>query len=131
MTLLSTKPTLNESALRDPSRPVHRIADELLPYLRVLVDEFAPQHVILFGSYAYGEPDQDSDIDLLIVKPLSQVGWKEASTIRRSWRPIINQSKHVFSFDLILEAPDDHQHRLSQQGEFYREINQRGIDLVK
>ena len=31
MTMLSTKPTLNEAALRDPSRPVHRIADDLLP----------------------------------------------------------------------------------------------------
>ena len=68
MTLLSTKPKLNEAALRDPSRPVHRIADDLLPYLRVLVDEFAPQHVILFGSYAYGTATEDSDLDLLVVK---------------------------------------------------------------
>lgn len=125
------KPMLNEAALRDPSRPVHRIADDLLPYLRALVEEFAPQHLILFGSYAYGEPDQDSDVDLLVVKPLTQVGWKEAGAIRRSWRPIINQSSYVFSFDLMVESPEDHRQRLSRNGEFYREINEYGVDLVQ
>jgi len=36
--------------------------------LSKLVAEYAPQQVILFGSYAYGEPNEGSDIDLLIVK---------------------------------------------------------------
>ena len=36
--------------------------------LSKIVAEYAPQKVILFGSYAYGEPDEDSDIDLLIIK---------------------------------------------------------------
>src|SRR4030042_3123770 len=29
---------------------------------------YKPKKVILFGSYAYGEPTEDSDIDLLIIK---------------------------------------------------------------
>ena len=33
-----------------------------------LVAEYSPERVILFGSYAYGNPDADSDIDLLIIK---------------------------------------------------------------
>lgn len=32
-----------------------------------LVDEFQPEEVILFGSYAWGTPDDDSDIDLYVV----------------------------------------------------------------
>jgi predicted nucleotidyltransferase len=32
-----------------------------------IVERFHPQKVILFGSYAYGEPTEDSDLDLLIV----------------------------------------------------------------
>ena len=129
MTLLSTKPKLNEAALRDPSRPVHRIADDLLPYLRVLVDEFAPQHVILFGSYAYGEPDENSDIDLLIVKPLSQVGWKEAISIRRKWDQFC-KTQRVFPFDLLVETPEFHQERLRRGGAFYAEINSKGLELI-
>jgi predicted nucleotidyltransferase len=33
-----------------------------------IVIEYQPKKIILFGSYAYGEPNEDSDIDLLIVK---------------------------------------------------------------
>ena len=32
-----------------------------------IVREFAPLQVILFGSYAYGNPTEDSDVDLLVV----------------------------------------------------------------
>ena len=34
---------------------------------RLRVD-YAPQQIILFGSYAYGTPHDDSDIDLMIIK---------------------------------------------------------------
>ena len=30
--------------------------------------KYRPEKIILFGSYAYGEPDEDSDIDLFIIK---------------------------------------------------------------
>ena len=33
-----------------------------------IIREYQPKKIILFGSYAYGEPNEDSDIDLLIVK---------------------------------------------------------------
>jgi predicted nucleotidyltransferase len=39
--------------------------------LRRLVAEYAPQWVILFGSYAYGNPRSDRDIDLLIIQGIS------------------------------------------------------------
>ena len=37
-----------------------QIIEKLLP--------LQPDKIILFGSYAYGEPDEESDIDLFIVK---------------------------------------------------------------
>ena len=33
-----------------------------------IIREYQPKKIILFGSYAYGEPNENSDIDLLIVK---------------------------------------------------------------
>ena len=33
-----------------------------------LKKEYKPQRIILFGSYAYGNPTENSDIDLLILK---------------------------------------------------------------
>lgn len=32
-----------------------------------LVAEFAPEQIILFGSHAWGHPDENSDLDLLVV----------------------------------------------------------------
>ena len=32
-----------------------------------LVNEFAPEKIILFGSHAWGTPHRDSDFDLLVV----------------------------------------------------------------
>src|SRR5436190_24183514 len=55
-------------ALRDPRYPVHRIADQLEPYLRLIVERFHPEKIILFGSQAYGEPTEHSDVDLLIIR---------------------------------------------------------------
>jgi predicted nucleotidyltransferase len=37
--------------------------------VRRIVQEFAPSAIYLFGSYAYGQPDADSDLDVLVVVP--------------------------------------------------------------
>ena len=36
-----------------------------------LVAEFQPEKIILFGSYAWGEPNEDSDVDLFVIVPKS------------------------------------------------------------
>lgn len=38
---------------------------------RRLVEALAPEEIILFGSHAWGSPDEDSDLDLLVVVPES------------------------------------------------------------
>jgi uncharacterized protein len=44
------------------------ILDEMV---RRLVAEFQPEQIILFGSHAWGEPTEDSDIDLFVIVPES------------------------------------------------------------
>ena len=48
--------SIREDVLRDPRYPVRRIADQLVPYLKVIVEQFHPEQVILFGSYSVGFP---------------------------------------------------------------------------
>lgn len=36
--------------------------------IQKIVQEYQPEKIILFGSWAWGHPGEDSDIDLLIVK---------------------------------------------------------------
>src|SRR2546425_676394 len=100
-------PKIDESVLRDARYPVSTIADALLPYLRVLVEQFAPQQVFLFGSYAYGSPTWDSDVDLLIIKDLDEPPIREASRIRKAWWPLRLKGCNL-GFDLLVESPTGH-----------------------
>ena len=124
--------TLNTQALRDPARPIHRIADKIEPYLRVLMEEseeFQPQEIILFGSYAYGAPNDSSDIDLLVVKPIERSALKDALAIRRRWRELRKRLPYI-PIGLLIESPARHQERLQRKGAFYTEINERGLALI-
>ncbi len=120
---------IREDVLRDPRYPVHHISDRLLPYLRVLVEQFNPKQVILFGSYAYGHPDKDSDVDLLIVRDLEQSPVREAISIRKAWRPV-RSAFGSLPFDLLVTSPQEHERRLIHSAGFYEEIVGRGIRVA-
>jgi len=45
------------------------VSDELIERMtRQIVREVAPQKIFLFGSWARGEPNEQSDVDLLVVE---------------------------------------------------------------
>ena len=115
--------------LRDPRYPVHKIADQLLPYLQVLVAQFHPEQVILFGSYAYGEPNRDSDVDLLIVKPIHEGRVKDKVAIRRAWWPLL-VGKYPLPFDLLLETPQEFAVLRPQQTGYHAEILRKGLRVA-
>ena len=120
---------LNIAALQQTDRPVRAIADRLAPYLQILVDEFHPEKVILFGSYAYGQPNEHSDIDLLVIKPLQSSTLKEALAIRKKWRALMRQRDRL-SIELLIQSPEQHQDRLTNNAGFYSEITTKGFELV-
>jgi uncharacterized protein len=121
--------TIREDVLRDPRYPVHRIADRLLPYLKVLVEQFHPEQVILFGSYACGNPDEHSDVDLLVVKKIAKSSVSERRDILKAWRPI-RWTTNPLPFEILLVSPTEHQNRLSEKGGFYTSINTDGLLLA-
>jgi len=122
-------PVIREQVLRDPRHPVHQIADRLLPYLRVLVEQFHPEQIILFGSYACGQPNPHSDVDLIIVKDLDQSPTRELAEIMKAWRPIRWQGNSL-PFELVIETPFNHKQRASQPGSFYSEALRTGLRLA-
>jgi predicted nucleotidyltransferase len=62
------------------SREAREIIQDILEQL---LTSYAPQKVILLGSYAYGTPRRDSDIDLLIIKETSERFLDRWVTVRR------------------------------------------------
>ena len=51
---------------------MNAVTDAILQGMtRRLVAEFQPKQVFLFGSHAWGQPNEDSDVDLLVIVPHS------------------------------------------------------------
>ena len=122
-------PQIRENVLRDPRYPVHQIADQLFPYLQVLVEQFHPEQVILFGSYAYGEPTKDSDVDLLVIKEISDSPVSDATSIRRAVRHLRHSVANL-PLDIMVRAPNDWKRRIGNGNSFHTEIAQKGLKLV-
>ena len=60
-----------------PSEAIRRLSEDIARCC-------APERIILFGSYAYGTPDPDSDVDMLVILPFEGKGaWKAAEILTR------------------------------------------------
>lgn len=81
--------------------------------------EFQPDKIILFGSYAYGHPLADSDIDLLVIMPFE--GRQSAQAIR-----ILNRLNMLVPIDLLVRRPEEVEERLAMGDSFMREIVEHG-----
>lgn len=67
-----------------------------------LVKKYKPQKIILFGSYAYGEPTKDSDVDLLVVADTDKKFHKRVQEVRT----LLPKDR---PFDLIVLTPSEYQ----------------------
>ena len=85
-----------------------------------IVREFAPLQVILFGSYAYGTPTEDSDIDLLVVMEIPE------SETRHQAVEIRQRIPRRFPMDLLVRSPEEIAYRISYNDWFLREITEKG-----
>jgi uncharacterized protein len=92
-------------------------------YARQIAEQFHPDRIILFGSYAYGKPHKDSDVDILVVMPARD-------EINQAAR-ILEKTNSSFPLDLIVRTPHNLRWRLQKGGWFLREIVARGTVLYE
>ena len=95
---------------------------ELNKIVRRVVDAYQPEKIILFGSYAYGEPNADSDLDLLIIKKTSERFIDRCVNVRK----IVTDPKRSIPFEPIVLTPDEVEARLAIGDQFIEEIVTRG-----
>ena len=122
----ATDSELKFPALRDPRYPVHRIADDLEPYLRVIVERFHPERIILFGSQAYGQPTKHSDVDLLIVRRGIASGRSSNIEIRRA---LWDVPAPPLSFTFLSRTPEQVEQKVSAKSPIYEDILSKGLEL--
>src|SRR6266536_2171730 len=113
-------------ALHDPRYPVHRIGHQLEPYIRVIVQKCHPDRIILFGSQAYGEPDEHSDVDLLVIRRSIPSEKESNLEIRRAFRDVPGPG---LPFTILSKTPERIANRLEVKSPFYEDIIGKGIEL--
>ena len=89
-------------------------------FCNAVAKQFRPHKIILFGSYAYGKPTEDSDVDLLVVMNRKHQGGERMSLRIRHAMPA------SFPMDLLVRTPAEVAKRLRWGDCFMREIVEKG-----
>jgi uncharacterized protein len=92
---------------------------EIQAYVREVAQRFKPEKVILFGSHAYGLPEANSDVDLLVIMEHSGRPPYQEAKIRTTVRA-------PFSVDLMVRTPLRLRKRLAMKDSFITEIMRKG-----
>jgi predicted nucleotidyltransferase len=104
----------------DDDRLISHVA--IAELAREIARRVKPQRIILFGSYAYGQPTPDSDVDLLVVMPHRGPPHRMATRIRLAVGP-------RFPMDLIVRSSAELRQGVSESEWFIVEILEKGIVL--
>ncbi|HXD10764.1 MAG TPA: nucleotidyltransferase domain-containing protein [Anaerolineales bacterium] len=92
--------------------------------VRQIAEQFKPRKIILFGSYARGNPRPESDVDLLVVMDT------KLREIEQSLK--IHQSLNIlFGLDLIVYTPKHLKERVKMGDWFLRDVLKEGKVLYE
>src|SRR5438445_6207700 len=115
--------------LTDPSEPDRWYRGADIPmtvirrFARQVAERFQPEKIILFGSYAYGKPHADSDVDMLVIMP-ARNELDQAFKIRC-------EVPTQFPMDLVVLKPRNVKWRLEERESFLTEIMSKGKILYE
>ena len=109
-------PTIDKRK-RIPQKAIDQVVEQI-------VEKFKPQKIILFGSYARGNPHPESDVDMLVVMdtPLREV---------QQAIEICQQIEYRFGLDLIVHTPKYLAERVKKGDWFLRDVLKEGKVLYE
>jgi predicted nucleotidyltransferase len=97
---------------------------QIRAFSNAIAREFRPRKIVLFGSYAYGKPNEDSDVDLLVIMPFNRKRGRKSLEIRQ-------RIPADFPLDLIVRTPEFIARRLQWGDCFMQEILAKGDVLYE
>lgn len=115
-------PAAAEMVPRGMPRPV----GETLPAaVQRIAEVLHPEQVVLFGSYAYGTPTPDSDVDLLVVMETTAGYLDRHRAVSQLLAP------RRFPVDILVKTPEELRQAVEKGSFFYKEITSRGLILYE
>ena len=108
-----------------------RLSDELERRITDALAPLQPEKVILFGSYAWAEPTEDSDIDLYVVTQddFLPATWREKRDIVRAVSNRILDLRMRYAIDLLVHTKPMHRKFVETDSSFARQIMKEGVRL--
>lgn len=88
-------------------------------YCDAIAAAFKPRKIILFGSYAYGKPTEDSDVDVMVVMPRKRFRRDLGYRIR-------TKVPAGFPVDVLVEPDHRLEARLADRESFILDITEKG-----
>src|SRR5215211_4977721 len=102
------------------------VAETLPGAIERIVSELKPEKIILFGSYAYGTPTPDSDVDLLVIMKTKAKEIDRYIAVSNLLYP------RQFPVDILVKTPKEIEVEYKKQGNFFmREILTKGKVLYE
>jgi len=101
-----------------PMRAIRAVAQRI-------AERFQPEKIILFGSYAYGDPNPESDVDFLVIMETPLRSRQQRLEISRILSP------RPFPLDIIVRTPRELAERIALGDLFLREVTTRGKVLYE
>jgi uncharacterized protein len=98
---------------------------QIWTFSRAVAREFHPQKIVLFGSYGYGNPTENSDVDLLVIMLRTRERGERMSARIRQAIP------RNFPLDLLVRTPADVAKRLRWGDPFMCELLEKGKVLYE
>ncbi len=103
-----------------------RIEGKAMKLIKVIAkkvrDNYKPEKIILFGSYAYGKPKRDSDIDLLIIKKTNARHIDRSTKVRE----ILQEENRLIAIEPLVYTPEEINQRLKIEDDFIKNIMNEG-----
>jgi predicted nucleotidyltransferase len=109
-----------------------KLVDELKDIISKALKPLSPDKVILFGSYAWGQPTEDSDIDLYVVThdDFMPSSWRQKRDIVRNISNQILSLRTHYSVDLMVHTKPMHQEFVDRKSSFSQQIMTQGMRLL-
>jgi predicted nucleotidyltransferase len=100
-------------------KKIRKLISEIVEKIK---NEYQPEKIILFGSYAYGTPTEDSDIDLFIIKET------EKRRIDRfvEVSPLVENADYHIPICPLVYTPKEVTERLAMGDQFIEEVLAKG-----
>ncbi len=104
------------------------IKNEIVEFLHPI----DPEKVILFGSFAYGTPNADSDIDLYVVTKEDVIpqNFEENFQVKKRVYQALSKFRKKYASDIIVHTLPVHHKFIALGSSFSKEIMQKGISLI-